>query len=233
MTKERKQALITLLLLVPAPTLGTLAGVWLPATSGTVFGQIVYFLSKIWLLALPLLWLKWIGKERFSLSPLKNGGLGMGLATGLLLGGVIFLTWYFIGESLIDPQFFRSQIEKVGIGSKGRYLFICLYITLVNSLLEEYVWRWFVFRKCEILMGSKPAVLASGLFFTIHHVFALDAYFNWKLTVLGSLGVFMGGISWSWLYQKYRSVWPGYLSHVIVDAVILGIGGFMIFFQAV
>ena len=34
----------------------------------------------------------------------------------------------------------------------------------------------------------------------------------------------IGGLSWSWCYQKYRSIWPGYLSHLLVDASIFWIG---------
>ena len=77
--------------------------------------------------------------------------------------------------------------------------------------------------KCEKLAGGKKwlAVGASAAFFTVHHTFALAAQFNWTVTMLASLGVFIGGAAWSWCYLKYRSVWPGYVSHLIVDAAIL------------
>jgi membrane protease YdiL (CAAX protease family) len=47
--------------------------------------------------------------------------------------------------------------------------------------------------------------------------------------LLGSLGVFIGGAVWSWLYLRYRSVWPCYLSHALADAAIFIIGYRLIF----
>jgi membrane protease YdiL (CAAX protease family) len=104
------------------------------------------------------------------------------------------------------------------------------WITL-NSLMEEYVWRWFVFRKFEVLLGGKLAVPATALAFTAHHVIVLAAQFDWPIALLGSCGVFIGGTVWSWLYLRYRSIWPGYVSHAIADAAIFIIGYTLIFNQ--
>ena len=71
--------------------------------------------------------------------------------------------------------------------------------------MEEYVWRWFVFRKFEVLLGGKLAVPAAALAFTAHHVIVLAAQFDWPIAVLGSCGVFIGGAAWSWLYLRYGS----------------------------
>jgi hypothetical protein len=104
-----------------------------------------------------------------------------------------------------------------------------VYLSTINALLEEYVWRWFVFRRCEDLAGGWPAAVLAGLFFTVHHVFALRAQFGWNVTVLGSVGVFAGGVIWSWCYLRYRSIWPGYISHVLADVAFLVIGGLILF----
>ena len=42
-------------------------------------------------------------------------------------------------------------------------------------------------------------------------------------------GVLAGGLAWSWLYAKYESIWPSWLSHVIVDAAIMTVGWFLLF----
>jgi membrane protease YdiL (CAAX protease family) len=111
----------------------------------------------------------------------------------------------------------------------GAYILGAIYWITLNSLAEEYVWRWFVFRKFEILIGGKLAVVAAAAAFTAHHVIVLAAQFNWPITLLGSLGVFTGGAIWSGLYLRYRSVWPCYVSHAIVDAAIFVIGYRLIF----
>ena len=42
-------------------------------------------------------------------------------------------------------------------------------------------------------------------------------------------GVFAGGVAWSCLYVRYGSVWPGYLSHAIVDVAVFGTGAALLF----
>ena len=45
----------------------------------------------------------------------------------------------------------------------------------------------------------------------------------------GFRGIFIGGTVWSGLYLRYRSIWPGYASHAIVDVAVFGIGWWVIF----
>ena len=123
----------------------------------------------------------------------------------------------------------RTAAAQNGLDKPVTYVLAALYLMLINSLLEEYVWRWFVYRQCETVMGGVPAVIISALLFTLHHVIALKAQMPWMPTILASAGIFIGGCAWSWLYRRYRSIWPGYFSHVLADAAVLGIGWMLIF----
>lgn len=71
--------------------------------------------------------------------------------------------------------------------------------------------------------------MASALCFTLHHIIAMGGQFDWRITAIASFGVFVGGLIWSWMYLRYRSVWPGYLSHAIVDVAVFAIGYVLIF----
>ena len=77
---KRKRAILALALLVPAPSLGVLAGMIL--FPGTLLGQGLFAFSKLWLFLLPVLWLKLVDRERLSFSPLRQGGLGLGFLSG-------------------------------------------------------------------------------------------------------------------------------------------------------
>lgn len=223
-SSHRKNALMALALLVPVPTLGTLILLWFPATLGTALGKALYMLCKLWILVLPLLWWTKIDRQRFSWSPLRQGGLLVGATLGLLLSGAILAVWYLWGPQLVDVAAARAHMQTSGVAEPAVFLALALYLTFVNSLLEEYVWRWFAFLKFEALVGTRAAVLLAALAFTLHHVFVLRASFSWTVTLLGSVGVCSGGLIWSWCYGRYRSVWPGYVSHLIVDAAIFWIG---------
>ena len=192
-------------------------------------GQAVFIASKVWVALFPVAWWLWIQKGRLSLSKPTRGGFNVAIASGLVITAGIFGAYWLLGRHWIDTGRVRAMAQQNGIGSTSIYLAMAVYWITVNSLLEEYVWRWFVVRQCEALMTPVAAVLCSAAFFTAHHVVALKMQFDWRVTVLASLGVFIGGAVWSWLYVRYRSVWVCYASHAIVDVPIFVIGWWLIF----
>lgn len=192
-------------------------------------GQTIFMASKVWVAVLPVAWWLWVQKGRLSLSKPTRGGFGVAIASGLIITAGIFGAYWLLGRHWIDAGRVQAMAQQNGIGSTQIYLAMAVYWITVNSLLEEYVWRWFVVRQCEALMNPLAAVVCSAAFFTAHHVIALKVQFDWPVTVLASLGVFIGGAVWSWLYVRYRSVWVCYASHAIVDVPIFVIGWWLIF----
>ena len=227
--KSTQRALTALILLVPFPTLGVIVAMYLPGSRGSLFGQGFYFFTKLWILALPIIWLRWVDKTPISWSPPKRGGFGLAILSGLLIGALIYGAFLLFGLAWIDTAYLREQAVRNGIGKPINYIVYVSFLSLINALLEEYVWRWFTYRQCKAVMSTLPAMLATALFFTSHHILALNAQFDWRVTLTGSIGVFSGSLIWSWLYQRYQSIWPGYVSHVILDAAIFLIGWRLLF----
>ena len=153
----------------------------------------------------------------------------MAIALGLVISGAVLVSYELVGKSWVDADYVREMAERNGIGSIEPYLGAVAYWVLVNSVLEEYVYRWFIYEKCEAVMRPMSAVFVSAACFTIHHVIAIRMQFDWNVTVLASLGVFVGGAIWSWLYLRYRSVWPGYISHALADIAVFWVGWRIIF----
>ncbi len=145
------------------------------------------------------------------------------------MGSIILAVYFTMGRYLIEPQAVKDMATNIGLNNPRAYLAGAGYWILVNSVLEEYVWRWFVVEKCKSLLPVNAAILVSALCFTIHHIIAMGVYFNWVLVVIASVGIFVGGAVWSACYNRYRSIWPGYLSHAIVDVAVFGIGYMLIF----
>jgi membrane protease YdiL (CAAX protease family) len=220
------KAILALALLVPAPSIGTLAAMVL--FPGSTLGRVVFAASKLWLFAFPVVWLKFVDKERFSVSPARKGGFLAGLISGAGISLLILLAYALVGQRLFDSAFFAGKMNQIGLGRLPVYIGGAAYWILVNSVLEEYVWRWFVYTKCETLVRPATAVALAAVFFTLHHFIALQAFCSVPLAVACSLGVFLGGAVWSFMYMRYRSIWPGYLSHAIVDVCVFGIGAFML-----
>jgi len=226
------QAITALLLLVPIPSIGSAVALWL--TPGPV-GQSVYAAAKLWILVLPLAWY-FLVERRGPLSETLGGalrprlrGLTFGLISGVAIAAAIVSLIVIFVLPRLDTQRLRLLAADAGLARPAVYLAFAAYLTFVNALLEEYVWRWFVYRQWERLVPPVAAIAAAAVCFTLHHVIVLRSFAPWGLALLGASGVFVGGIVWSWAFRRYRSIWPGYLSHIIADAAILALGWRLLF----
>jgi len=223
------RAAIALLLLVPAPTLGVLCAMfWMP---DTLLGKALYQLAKLWILALPILWLILVQRVRPRLPRWSWQGIPAALITGILTLLTIIGAWELFASRMVNVSIFREKMQDIGLSTPLRYLAFAAALTLLNALLEEYVWRWFVYSKWhQVLHRSAGAVaipgaiVLAGLCFTLHHTIAMSLYFDWRINALASLGVFTGGVTWSILYLRYKNIYAGYLSHIFADVALFYVG---------
>ena len=230
-TRSPQPPLIALALIAPVPSLAALFGLTAPEGA---WGVAVWIGSKAWLLLIPLIWQLKVERVPLSASLPRRGGMGLGAGLGLAIAGVIVGAYLLFGRAWIDPAVIRATLEPFGLTKPSVYLGAVAYWVLFNSLVEEYVFRWFLASRGEALFrghrfATLGAVLLSAACFTGHHIVAMAAYFDWRVTLIGSLGVFVGGAMWSALYLRYRSIWVPYVSHAIVDVAVFGIGAVLLF----
>ena len=224
---DKRTSLLALLLLLPAPSLGVAFGMILLPDS--VAGKGLFFLAKVWLFGLPLVWRKWVDRQPWTWSRPRRGGFGMGALLGLGISLFIAMMYVTLGQRLLDIPHIRDKMTTIGLADPKIYVLGALYWVSVNSVLEEYVWRWFVVEKCRALLPALPAIILSALGFTVHHIVAMQIYCSWPVTLISALGIFIGGAAWSWCYVRYQSIWPGYLSHALVDLAVFAVGYHIIF----
>ena len=143
---------------------------------------------------------------------------------------IIIVMWILFGDTL-DTGSMISELESTGLTEFRMYLAGMIYWIFLNSLLEEYVFRWFVTIKSIELLGSEArAIILSAILFTLHHAIALHYFgFVWWQTVMACFGLLSAAAFWSWLYVRYRSVWVCWFSHAICDVAVFGLGYLIIF----
>jgi len=191
-----ERAWLALALLVPAPSIGVVLAMVLDSTQGTGVGQAAWAFSKAWILLFPLVWMVLVERWRPARSRIDWRSLLTGFASGAAIMLAILCGYWLIGRDIVDVRQVRAMAETNNFLEPWKFLALAAYLSIVNSLLEEYVWRWFVQRQCAAIVGGPLSVAASALLFTIHHVIALKAQMAWSATMLGSLGVFVGGLIW-------------------------------------
>ena len=220
-------ALIALILFVPAFSIGVAMSLFI---APGVLGNSVFTAVKIWGIAFPLLWVIKTKSAAFRLPKFKWSEIRVGFGLGIIMFGAIVLAYYLVGQQIIDLSEIRDKAATVGITNRYVYLAGCVYWSFINSLVEELTWRGFVVSQLKILVSPTVAVILAALFFTAHHSLAIYGYtHDWLIVALGSIGVFLAGIVWAWCYSYYRSVTPGYVSHILADFAIAIIGDRLLF----
>ena len=192
--------------------------------------QIFFIICKLWLLLAPAYWYLRFEKNSPSWSLPSRDGMAIGGISGIIMSIIIIVMWLLFGDTL-DTESMISELESTGLTKIRMYIAGMIYWIFLNSLLEEYVFRWFVTIKSIELLGSENrAIILSAILFTLHHAIALHYFgFIWWQTVMASFGLLSAAAIWSWLYVRYRSVWVCWFSHAICDVAVFGIGYLIIF----
>ena len=218
---SRNIALLGLILVSIAPSVSVVTGF---AFKVGLFAVFVFIFTKIWVFGLPAFWHLRIEKKELSWSPVQKGGWGLSLLLGVGMMAVIWLAYFILGEQMLQPDALKAILDPVGLTEPWKLAAAIVFWVFVNSVLEEYVFRWFITSKIERLVGGKwrSAFLSSAIF-TLHHSIALVFFLDPFGAILASVGVFIGGTIFSWLYLEYRSVWIAWVAHACADVAIFAI----------
>ena len=143
---------------------------------------------------------------------------------------IILITWFLFNETL-DIDGMVEILQSKGLDNIDLYVLGMFYWIFINSLLEEYVFRWFITTKSSELFSSDTiGIIFSAIMFTLHHAIALHLFgFLWWQTIIACFGLLSAAVIWSWLYIRYRSIWVCWLSHAICDVAVFGIGYTILF----
>jgi membrane protease YdiL (CAAX protease family) len=191
----------------------------------------VYGAVKVLQFGLPIGWVWLVQRGRVTLRPPGGQGVGIGLAFGAAVAaGMVALYAVLLQQqsdllAVAEPHI-RAKVAGFGINSLWKYAALGAFYSLIHSLLEEYYWRWFVFGQLRRFGNVPIAAVVSGLGFMSHHVLVLGKFFGFAnpATYLLSACIAAGGVVWAWLYHRSGSLLGPWLSHLLVDAAIFGIG---------
>ena len=189
------------------------------------WSQLIYGATKLLLLVWPLLWLGGLRIIRFEK---HSPQLLLSLGLGILMCAPIFAI-YFVYQDLFTAASFTEKATDFGLTSPAFFIAFAVLFSAAHSLLEEYYWRYFVFRGLTIKLKWVPAALVASVAFAGHHYFVLSEFFPLHLTLLFGTAVGVGGFLWCALYRQTGSLLGSWLSHAMVDASLMTVGYFLLF----
>ena len=212
------------------PFLGSLAYFVVFRDSAAV--RLLYGATKLFTLLWPLIALRWVFRE-----PWPRPGLGRSpwaaILFGLFSGGLIVACMALLQltsvASVLAAGAANIRAKAASFGMLDHYWSFALALSTFHALLEEYYWRWFVYGRLRRLTAPPLAHVGAGIAFALHHVVIAGVYFGWGWGLLFGGGVALGGIIWSWSYERHDTLLGAWVSHILVDLGLMSVGHHLLF----
>lgn len=149
------------------------------------------------------------------------------LKFAMLLGIGVFI--FILGSYfLIGPYFDFTQVtgalqNNMGVNA-GNFVFVAIYISIINSLLEEFFFRGFAFLTLKKLAGRRLAYLFSAGAFAVYHIAMMTSWFTIPLFVLLIASLFVAGVLFNWLNERNGNIYASWMVHMCANLAINTIG---------
>ena len=131
---------------------------------------------------------------------------------------------YFLTRGFIDfSNVTSSRTEGMGI-TADNFLWVALYISVMNSFLEEFFFRGFGFITLKKFVSAKFAAFFSPVLFAFYHVGMMIGMFHPAALVLMLVGLVIGGLIFGALNDRLGNIYPSWLVHMAANVAINTVG---------
>lgn len=191
-------------------------------------GYAVKSLVKLLLfLGLPLWWSRRTGISLRPLFAWPRQGLGLAVCTGIGVFAVI-LGGFFLTRNLFDFSGLTAALTAGTGVRRENFLWVALYISFVNSLLEEFFFRGFGFLLLRRFLPRTRALGLSCLAFALYHVAMTLGWYGLPVLLLTLAGLAAGGWIFCRLDEYSGSLWLSWVVHLGANLATNAIG-FLLF----
>ena len=133
---------------------------------------------------------------------------------GTLSAALLYVV-FLIGDRLSAMLFDFASVQVTGIyGTKTQAspAVIGALLVLWIGPAEEIFWRGFIQRRLSENYGVwKGYLFACAIYAAIH---------LWSFNLMLIVAALVCGLFWGWMFLRFKSVWPGLISHAIWDLTI-------------
>ena len=144
------------------------------------------------------------------------------LTVGVILGG------YALIRDFVDPNQIKDSLlnkEKVSVDN---FLYVALYISAVNSFLEEIFFRGLLFLQIKKLGYRKLAYNISAICFAIYHIGIVTSWFNIWVFFLIIFLLYVAGVILNFAAEKCDSFIGSWVIHIAANLGINAIGCYLL-----
>lgn len=136
---------------------------------------------------------------------------------------IFIIASYFLTKDHIDfSEISSSLISKENISAKN-FIFVAIYISFFNSLLEEMFFRGFAFIQLKKFSSLKFSYIFSSITFALYHVFIMGSWFSLPILLLLILALVIAGLIFNY-FDKNSIIYNSYIIHMAANFSINTIG---------
>jgi membrane protease YdiL (CAAX protease family) len=195
--------------------------------------RLAYAVGKVIQFGFPFVYCLRFERARLRPSAPTRDGLLLGILFGLAVDAAMFALYYgwlrHTEAMAVGEREILQQVRQFALDTPAAYVGFGCFVALLHSLAEEYYFRWFIFGLLRRHVRLATAIAVSSLAFMAHHVILLAVYFPGAAAFVGvvlplALCVAAGGAVWAWLYDRARSLYAPWVSHLLIDAGLMALG---------
>lgn len=162
-------------------------------------------------------------KEFKSLFVLRKKGILSALLLGFGVYAVILLG-YFLTRNIIDYSNVTSSLTGGTGVNADNFVYVSLYISLMNSFLEEFFFRGYGFITLKKYASRRFAYIFSATLFAIYHVGMLISMFHFAVLLLLLAGLIVGGCIFNYLNENNGNIFLSWFVHMFANFAINTVG---------
>lgn len=186
-------------------------GLWQPGYAIKSGVKILFFLG------LPILFLR--NELSSKLFGFRKQMLPKLIILGLGIYGLILAAYFVLGPFFDFSSVIGGLEDTLGVNA-GNFIFVAVYISLANSLLEEYFFRGIAFIELKQVTSRQFAYRFSAWLFALYHVAMLIGLFDWYLIALMLIALVIGGYIFNYINEKESSILASWTVHLFANLAI-------------
>lgn len=156
------------------------------------------------------------------INPNKKG-LAVAFCLGLAVYAVV-LGAYFAFRNIFDFSALTKSLNETTGVNKSNFLWVAVYISFANSLLEEYFFRGFSFITLKNFASRRFAYIFSSMSFALYHIAMMIGWFGIPVIIISILGLFVGGVIFNRFNEKSGNIYLSWLVHMFANFATNTIG---------
>lgn len=133
-----------------------------------------------------------------------------------------------VADKFVNIDQIADTIYKKGMNKKN-IIFVYSYIAIINSFIEELMFRGIGYIELKKHIPERYACSISAMLFALYHIAIVNGAVNIWLTILSVLALYIAGVVLNKMDKKTDTIIPSYMVHSLSNW-ILNIIGYLIVF---